>query len=135
MAKVTLHPPFKGIRGQLGGLVFRLYPNGETIVSKYPDMSNVTWSPAQEEHRQRFKRAIAYAKAAMTDPDVRAVYEKRTAEKDNRPFQMAVSDYFKGIDLLSEKKRAEQVASPPCDVLQSTRDQNPLPSVILPSHA
>ena len=41
----------------------------------------------------------------MANPDVRAVYEKRAAEKDNRPFQMAVSDYFKGIDLLSEKKR------------------------------
>jgi len=107
MAKVTFHPPFKGFRGRLGGLVFRLYPNGETIVSKYPDMSNITWSPAQEEHRQRFKRAIAYAKAAMTDPDVQAIYEKRATEKDNRPFQMAVSDYFKGIDLLSEKKRAE----------------------------
>ena len=105
MAKVTLHPLFKGLRGRLGGLVFRLYPNGETIVSKYPDMSNVTWSPAQEQHRQRFKRAIAYAKTAMANPDVRAVYEKRAAEKDNRPFQMAVSDYFKGIDLLSEKKR------------------------------
>ena len=107
MAKGTLAPPFKSFRGRPAGLVFCVYPNGETIVSKYPDMSNVTWSPAQEEHRQRFKRAIAYAKAAMTDPDVQAIYEKRAAEKDNRPFQMAVSDYFKGIDLLSEKKRAE----------------------------
>jgi hypothetical protein len=106
MAKVTLAPPFKSLRGRLGGLVFRVYPNGETIVSKYPDMSNVTWSPAQENHRQRFKRAIAYAKEAMANPDVRAVYKKRAAEKDNRPFQMAVSDYFKGIDLLSEKKRS-----------------------------
>jgi hypothetical protein len=102
MAKVTLHPPFKDFRGRLGDLVFRVYPNGETIVSKYPDMSNVTWSPAQEEHRRRFKWAIAYAKAAMANPDVRALYEKRAAEKNNRPFQMAVSDYFKGIDLLSE---------------------------------
>ena len=106
MAKVTLQPPFKSFRGRLGDLVFRVYPNGKTIVSKYPDMPNVTWSPAQEAHRRRFKRAIAYAKSAMADPDVRAVYEKRAAEKDDRPFQMAVSDYFKGIDLLSEKKRA-----------------------------
>ena len=112
MAKVTLQPPFRSFRGRLGDLVFRVYPNGETIVSKYPDMSNVTWSPAQVEHRQRLKRAIAYARAAMANPDVRAVYERRAAEKDNRPFQMAVSDYFKGIDLLSEKNHEEQVASP-----------------------
>ena len=122
MAKVTLHPPFKGIRGRLGGLVFRMYPNGETIASKYPDMSKVEWSPAQEEHRARFKGAIAYAKAAIADPDVRAVYEKRAAEKDNRPFQIAVSDYFKGNDLLLEVRRVGQVAAPPCDDFQSTCD-------------
>ena len=103
MAKVTLCAPFKGIRGSLGGLVFRLYPNGETIVSKYPDMSNVTWSPAQEEHRRRFKRAIVYAKSAMADPDVRAEYEKQAAEQNRQPFRVAVSDYLKGNDLLSGK--------------------------------
>jgi len=39
----------------------------------------------------------------MADPHARAVYEKRAAEKNKRPFQMAVSDYFKGNDLLSGK--------------------------------
>ena len=118
MAKVILQPGVKGdefikeFRGKLGDVVFRQFPNGDIIISKAPDMSAVTWSPAQQAHRQHFKAAIAYAKAAMADPDVRAVYEKRAAEKDNRPFQMAVSDYFKGIDLLSEKKHEEQVASP-----------------------
>jgi len=66
-------------------------------------MSAVEWSPAQQDHRQRFKAAIAYAKAAMADPYARAVYEKQAAGSLRRPFQLAVSDYFKGNDLLSEK--------------------------------
>jgi hypothetical protein len=37
----------------------------------------------------------------MADPRARAVYEKQAAKGNRRPFQVAVSDYFKGIDLLS----------------------------------
>jgi len=103
LAKVILDPLIKGIRGKLGGLVYRLSPNGETIVSKSPDMSKVEWSLAQVEHRHRFKQANAYAKAAMADPVARTIYEKQAAEQGRKPYRMAVSDYFKGIDLLSGK--------------------------------
>ena len=41
--------------------------------------------------------------AAMAEPKVRAVYEKMVEKKNKRPFDMAVSDYFKGNDLLSRK--------------------------------
>ena len=109
MAKVILQPGnkgnvlIKGIRGKVGDVVFRQSPNGDIIISKAPDMSAVVWSPAQQEHRQRFKAAIAYAKAAMAHPDVHALYEKRATAGNRRPFQVAVSDYFKGVDLLSRK--------------------------------
>jgi hypothetical protein len=104
MAKVTLQPGIKEIRrGKVGNLVFRQFPNGDIIISKAPDMSAVEWSPAQQEHRQRFKAAIAYARAAMADPDARAVYEKQAAAENRLPFRVAVSDYFKGNDLLSGK--------------------------------
>ena len=103
MAKVTLLPWITGIKGRLGDVVFRVSQSGETYVTRSPDMSAVEWSPAQQDHRQRFKAAIAYAKAAMADSHTRAVYEKQAAEKNRQPFQMAVSDYFKGIDLLSRE--------------------------------
>ena len=103
MAKVTLPPWITGIRGKMGNMVFRQSPSGETIISKALDMSAVVWSPAQQDHRRRFKAAIAYAKAAMADPDARVVYEKQAAETNARPFHIAVSDYFKGNDLLSGK--------------------------------
>jgi hypothetical protein len=103
MAKVTLPTWITGIKGRLGDVVFRVSLSGETFITRSPDMSAVTWSPAQQDHRQCFKAAIAYAKAAMADPDVRAVYEKWAAEGNGRPFQVAVSDYFKGNDLLLGK--------------------------------
>jgi len=105
MAKVTLSPLIKDIRGKLGDTVFRRLPNGELIASKTPDMSNVTWSKAQKAHRQRFKQAIAYAKAAMAEPKVRAQYEKAAVKAGKRPFDLAVSDYFKDRNLLITKPK------------------------------
>jgi len=103
MAKVTFNFGIQRIQGKLGNAIFRVSPTGEQQITKLPDMSNVKWSKAQKEQRQRFKQAVAYAKAAMADPDVRKVYEKMAAKKHKRPFDMAVSDYFKGNDLLSKK--------------------------------
>ena len=103
MAKVTLSPLITGIKGRFGNMVFRVSQSGETFVTRTPDMSSVEWSPAQQEQRQRFKAAIAYARAAMADPAVRAVYENKAAAGNRLPFRVAVSDYFKGVDLLSKK--------------------------------
>jgi hypothetical protein len=102
MAKVTLSPMIKEIHGRMGDYLFRRSPTGHMVLSKIPDMSNVKWSKAQEEHRQRFKEAVAYAKAAMATPKVRARYEKLAIKQHKRPFDMAVSDYFKGRNLLSD---------------------------------
>ena len=103
MAKIILNPMIKQIRGKMGNVVFRVSPTGEQTIMKLPDMSRVKWSKAQKAHRQRFKKAIAYARAAMSDPKVSKLYEKRAAKENRRPFRVAVSDYLKGNDLLSKK--------------------------------
>ncbi len=87
----------------MGDVVFRLLPTGEQQITKLPDMSNVKWSKAQKAHRQRFKEAVAYARAAMAEPKVRKLYEKMAAKNHKRLWDMAVSDYFQGNDLLSKK--------------------------------
>jgi hypothetical protein len=104
MAKATLHPMFKQIRGKIGRIVFRRSHSGEIVLTKHPDMSDVKWSPAQKAHRQHFKEAVAYARAAMATPDVRAAYQQMATENHKRPFDMAVSDYFKGNNLLSKHR-------------------------------
>lgn len=103
MAKIILNPIVQRAQGKMGNIVFRRSHTGEMSITKLPDMSNVKWSRAQKDHRQRFRQAVAYAKAAMGEPKVRANYEKAAAEKNKRPFDLAVSDYFKGNDLLSKK--------------------------------
>lgn len=103
MAKVKFNASILEIRGAVGGMVYKRSPQGETIVTRRPDMSNVKWSPAQQAQRQRFKEASAYAKAALATPELRLEYERMANEQNKRPWDLAVSDYFKGNDLLKKK--------------------------------
>ena len=103
MTKVRLNPLIEEFHGTLFDVVFKKSPYGNLIVTKRPDMSKVKWSKAQKAHRERFKQATEYAKAAMADPNVRAVYESMAASEHKRPYALALSDYFKGNDLLAKK--------------------------------
>jgi hypothetical protein len=103
MAKVKLNASLVEMRGKIGSMVYRRTGTGKIITTKCPDMSNVKWSPAQIAQRERIKQATAYAKAAMADPKVRAIYEKIAKKKKRQPFRIAVSDYCKGQDLLARK--------------------------------
>ena len=103
MAKIILNPIVERAQGKMGNIVFRRSHTGEMSITKLPDMSHVKWSQAQKDHRQRFKQAVAYAKAAMAEPTVRAVYAETAAQRNKRPFDLAVSDYFKGNDLFSQR--------------------------------
>ena len=94
MPKITLNPLFAGITGKLGDIVFKKTANGETIISKCPDMSRVQWSEAQKAQRERFKLANAYAKAALADPEVRPIYEKIAEAEGKGAFAAAKADYF-----------------------------------------
>ncbi|HEU0295641.1 MAG TPA: hypothetical protein VFR47_23070 [Anaerolineales bacterium] len=102
MAKITLHPMFQGVSGRMDGIVFRRSVSGRIYMSLTPDMSRVQWSPAQQAHRQKFRQAIAYARAALADPQLRAHYQERAAQENSRPYDLAVSDAFKGRNLLEK---------------------------------
>jgi hypothetical protein len=103
MARVELNPAIRQIRGAVGDMVYRRGQNGKTHIMKMPNMSKVKWSAAQKEHRRRFAYAVAYAHDAMADEKVCAMYVEEAAQKGKRPFDLAVSDYFKGRNLLREK--------------------------------
>jgi hypothetical protein len=105
MPRVRLAPFVEEIRGTLNGLVFKKSPKGNIIITKRPDMSNVKWSKAQKAHRKRMAKANDYAAAAMADPAARAIYEKRAAKEDRLPYRLAVSDYYKGKNLLSRETK------------------------------
>jgi hypothetical protein len=54
---------------------------------------------AQTAHRQRFKRAAAYAKAARDNSYVRAHHEMIAQQLGKRPWDAAFSDYMQENDL------------------------------------
>jgi hypothetical protein len=101
MAEVELNPTITRLRGKLGDVVFRQTPSGKLSIIKRADMSNVTWSEAQQDQRQRFKEANAYAKAAMADETLRLIYEEAARKRKKNPYRVAFRDYFKGKKLVS----------------------------------
>jgi hypothetical protein len=104
--KILLHPMFRWIRGKMGKIVYRLSHNGEVSAYPAPDMTNIVWSPAQTAQRQRLARATAYAKLAIRVPEIRQVYVQMAKQRkmnERRPFDVAVSDYHDGNDLLWQK--------------------------------
>lgn len=102
MVKVILNPGIRRMSGKMGDWTYR-WTYGQQTIMKTPNMSKVKWSKAQKQHRQRFRKAVSYAKMAMADPKARLHYEKVAAKTGRRPFHLAVSDYFKGNDLVSKK--------------------------------
>ena len=81
MAKATLNPVFELFTGKIGNLIFRRAHTGKLSVMYHRDTSHIKWSSAQKAHRERFRKAVAYAKTAMNDPAIRSVYEQMAAEK------------------------------------------------------
>ena len=102
--KVELNPTVDKYRGKIGKLTYRVMYGKQTAM-KTPDMSNVKWSKAQKAKRERFAEAIAYARAAMADPEVRAQYETLGKKAGRQPFRVAVSDFLAGKNLLESKQR------------------------------
>jgi hypothetical protein len=89
------------INGSLSDdLVLKRTPQGEIIVSKKPDMSNVKPSKAQKAARARFAAASAYAAAALAHPEAGEHYRRLAKEQDTFPRNLAISDFYKGKNLL-----------------------------------
>ena len=99
--KVELNPTVDKYRGKLGKMTFR-WMYGKQTVMKTPDMSNIKWSKAQQANRGRFAEAIAYARQAMANPEVRVHYEELARKAGRQPFRVAVSDFLAGRDLLKK---------------------------------
>ena len=89
MAKVKLDPMFEEVHGRFGDMVFR-----RLSLIRRADMSKVKWSPAQQANRQRFRAAVAYARQALANSQLRATSEGVAAQTGKRPIESAISDYL-----------------------------------------
>lgn len=90
MARSSNNIATQGLSGQVGEFVFR-QRFGKTFVMKKPVFSGKT-SPAQADNRSRFREASRYAKAAISDPELKLFYRSR-AKYGQSEYNAAVGDF------------------------------------------
>lgn len=95
MARTQLNPILKQLRGKVGDLVFRRV-QGKLVVSRAPDFSNYRPTPAQRAQRNRFRAAVAHARAMLKSPKMAARYQLRGRKANRSAFTLAISEYLHG---------------------------------------
>lgn len=83
----------ENLSGKVGNVIFKNYGN-KTIISKYPNMSNVVRTEKQKENQLKFKAAQAYAKSILSDPAQKLAFAK-TIPKEKKVYHAAISKYLK----------------------------------------
>ena len=77
---------------QIGGILYEV------------ELNRSRWQEeAIKTKRQRFKEAVAYAKAALVDSQVRLRYKTMAKKQNTRLWDVASAYYFKGNDLLARQ--------------------------------
>lgn len=69
----------KKIKNIVGEIVIKQYGD-RTVVSKFPDMSNIIPSTSQIEKRTRFADAVCYAQSINNSPVLKADFLKRVGD-------------------------------------------------------
>jgi hypothetical protein len=81
-----------GLSGKVGDLVVFRQRFGKTLVGKIPFNSGKL-SENQQAVREKFLKAVAWAKAAVADPDLKTLYSLR-ANGGVTAFNLAIGDFF-----------------------------------------
>ena len=91
MAKLKNNKLLKGLRGKVGGLVFRLMPDGSTVVSRAPTRKKKKGTLAQMAYRNgTFKDRTQWAKWAQHEYPI---YAELAADRPMiNAYNMAISD-------------------------------------------
>jgi hypothetical protein len=92
MAKATFDKWFKGLRGKVGELIYRLMPDGSTVVSRAPKNDTLDFSEGQLNHQNRFRQAAFYARHAAQDQPIYAELAAATAMRT--AYNFALSDWW-----------------------------------------
>ncbi len=115
MARVKQNALIKGLSGRIGkSIVFKTYGN-VTVVSAYPDMSNVKLSAKQKTENKKFKEAMAYAKSQMADPTAKALYKAKTTGMQ-KPHNLAIADFYHPPEIgnvvvsIAQQGKADQIS-------------------------
>jgi hypothetical protein len=75
-------------------IVVRQYFGRRTVLSAYPDMTNIKPSDNQKKQRLSFKEAQAFAKQYLSDPERKAFYKEK-CKPGQRPHNVLISELLK----------------------------------------
>ena len=92
MAKAKFGKFMNGLRGQIGDLIYRLMPDGSTVVNRAPQKKKIKFSKKQKSHQNRFSEAACYARQAAHDQPIYA--ELAAAATMKTAYNFALSDWF-----------------------------------------
>jgi hypothetical protein len=93
MARSQQNIILKALHGAIGKeFVIKQYGK-KTVVSKYPDMTQIQATTLQEEQRNIFKEAVAYVKKIINDPAIKAVYAKKV-KRGQTVYNYALKEYL-----------------------------------------
>lgn len=92
---ISKEPNLTGFRGTIEKtVVVRINLWGRTILSSYPDMTNIKPTTAQKQQRLNFKEAQAIALKMLSDPAIKAFYKARCKGRQ-RPHNILISELLK----------------------------------------
>ncbi len=75
---ISKEPNVTGFRGNIEKIVVvRIDRSGRTILSAYPNMTNIKPTVVQKQQRLNFKDAQALALKMLSDPAVKAFYKEK----------------------------------------------------------
>lgn len=94
MAELKHNIILEGISGKFEGKYVFRQMNGKTFVSKRNKIRYIR-TEAQDKQRKAFTEAVAYAKNAITDPNLMAIYEKKAIKMNKKPYHLAISDFMR----------------------------------------
>lgn len=93
MGKVIDNDFTKGSSGLTGNtFVFRMR-NGQTYITKRPKKRHKPFTEEELEQQSRFGDAIIYARAAIVDPEIKAIYASK-AKGQQSAYNVATANFF-----------------------------------------
>ena len=120
MAESTDNYVTKGLKGTIGKKNTYRQRGGKTFVSDYPRPTSVPPTQKLRSVRANFADCIAYAKAAINDPILKAKYQAE-AKGGQTAFNVATSDALNHPELINIIKSSHQ-ESPETEIITSSTD-------------
>ena len=97
---------FKGFSGSVNRQLLFRQSGGQTIVSKFPDRSRVTYSERQKREQRRFADAVSFARVVIADKGLKQVYSVKAAVLGFRSaWNVAIAEFMSDQPLQLKKKK------------------------------